>query len=91
MVQVATCTACAPPRLPPDVFSSLPDPVPDSTGEHYKSFKDLYGTSTSEKFRPTLSKGPKKSHGLPFQPNAQFARNVCETILCCECLKPRVL
>lgn len=91
---VSTCTICAPPRLPPEVFSSLhhlPDPVPDSTGEHYKSFEDLYGTSTTEKFLPSLLKGIKKSHGLPFQPNAQFARNVCETIQCCECLKRRVL
>ena len=90
----ATCTICAPPRLPPEVFSSLyhlPDPVPDCTGEHYKNFEEIYGTSTTEQFRPTLLKGVKKSHGLPFQPNAQFARNVCETIQCCECLKPRVL
>lgn len=36
-------------------------------------------------------KGTKKSHGLLFQPNAQFARNVCETVQCCECLKPGVL
>ena len=90
----ATCSICTPPRLPPEIFSSLhhlPDPVPDSTGEHYKNFEDLYGTFTTEKFRPTLLKGSKKSHGLPFQPNAQFARNVCVTIQCCECLKPRVL
>lgn len=89
-----TCTICTPPRLPPDVFSSLhylPDPVPDSTGEHYKCFEDLYGTPTTEKFCPSLLKSIKKSHGLPFQPNSQFARNVCQTIQCCECIKPRVL
>ena len=28
---------------------------------------------------------------MPFQPNAQFARCVCETLQCCEWLKPRVL
>ena len=28
---------------------------------------------------------------MPFQPNAQFARCVCETLQCSECLKPRVL
>ena len=88
------CSICAPPRLPAEVFETLhhlPDPVPDLTGEHYQEFETLYGTCTTEKYCPLLVEKSKKSHGMPFQPNTQFARCVCETLQCCECLKPRVL
>lgn len=88
------CSICAPPRLPAEVFETLhylPDPVPDVTGEHYKQFDTVYGTCTTERYCPSLVEKSKKSHGMPFQPNAQFARCVCETLQCSECLKPRVL
>ena len=88
------CSICAPPRLPAEVFKTvyhLPDPVPDVTGEHYLEFEALYGTCTTEKYCPSLTEKSKKSHGMPFQPNTQFARCVCETLQCCEYLKPRVL
>lgn len=57
---------------------------------HYKSFSDLYGTLTTEQHRPTLKNknASSSSHGIPFSPNAQTAR---ELILCSECLKPRVI
>ena len=32
----------------------LPDPVPDESEDHYKSFSDLYGTTTSEEHQPSL-------------------------------------
>ena len=89
-----TCSICRPPQLPVDIFDTLhhlPDPVPDSTGEHYKDFDDIYGSNTTEKHRPSLADSSRKPHGLPFQPNAQYAKNVNETIKCTECLKPRVL
>ena len=88
------CSICAPPRLPGEVFETLhylPDPVPDMTGEHYKEFEALYGTCTTEKYCPSLVEKSHKSHGMPFQPNAQFARCVCVTLQCSECLKPRLL
>ena len=88
------CSICAPPRLPGEVFETLhylPDPVPDMTGEHYKEFEALYGTCTTEKYCPSLVEKSHKSHGMPFQPNTQFARCVCVTLQCSECLKPRVL
>lgn len=89
-----TCSICCPPWLPADVFTTLhhlPDPVPDSTGEHYKDFADIYGSDTNEKHRPSLADSSRKPHGIPFQPSAQYAKNVNETIKCTECLKPRVL
>ena len=91
---LTACSICAPPQLPAEVFETLhhiPDPVPDVTGEHYKEFETLYGSCTMEKYCPSLVEKSRKSHGMPFQPNAQFARCVCKTLQCSECLKPRVL
>ena len=87
-----TCSIYNPPQLAAEVFSTLhhlSDPVPDITGEHYRNFEDLYGTPTSEKYRPSMTEGGRKPHELPLQPNAQYARNVGMTMQCCECLKPR--
>lgn len=84
------CSICRPPWLAQEVFRELhhlPDLVPEDC-LHYKSFSDLYGTLTSEQHRPSLKKNASLSHGIPFSPNAQTAR---EIILCCECLKPRVV
>lgn len=88
------CTICLPPQLPPDVFSTLPDPVtvPDPENyQHYKTFDDLYGTLTSKKHRPSLKDGRRQSHDMPFSPSGQTAANVGELILCSECLRPRVM
>ena len=79
-------------NLAAEVFSTLhhlSDPVPDITGEHYRNFEGLYGTPTSEKYRPSMTEGGRKTHESPLQPNAQYARNVGMTMPCCECLKPR--
>ena len=88
------CNICLPPRLQPDVFSTLaflPDPVP-ADDQHYKKFDDIYGTLTSEKHRPSLKdEGCKQSHDMPLSPSAQTAANVGELILCSECLRPRVM
>ena len=54
----AECKICTPVRLPASVFEQIhfiPDPVPDSGKEHYRSFSDLYGTPTIEKY-PRLYK-----------------------------------
>ena len=87
-----SCTVCKPPRLPADVVHSLhhiPDPVP--LGEHYRNFTDLYGTDTTEQYRPSLTKNSTKSHGMPFSPTAQYAKNVGTVMQCCECSKWRLL
>ena len=47
----------------------------------------LYKTLTTEQHQPTL-KNKSAPHGIPFNLNAQAAR---ELILCSECLKPRVI
>lgn len=92
----SSCDICKPPRLPQPVFQSLhhiPDPFPDSDGLHYKPFDILYGRSTTEQHRPSLQANSqhRKAHGMPFSPSAQTARTVSQTVLCLECLRPRVI
>ena len=74
------CSICSVPRLPSEIFKQLhhlPDPVAD--GEHYKPFEEMYGTSTTEKDRPSLrSDAERKGHGIPFSPNAQTTRRLVE-------------
>ena len=88
---VVECDICTPPRLPESVFQELyhiPDPIPGDDQQHYKPFSSVYGTLTTKKDRPSSKKEGKKGHGIPFNPSAQTARSL---ILCCECLRPRVL
>lgn len=85
------CEWCSDPRLPQEVFSTLnhlPDPIPN--GDHYEEFESIYGSQTDEKFRPSLIEAKEKSHGMPFSPTAQFAKNVGVVVQCEECGKWRV-
>lgn len=66
----------------------IPDPIPGDDQQHYKPFSNVYGTLTTEKDRPLSKKEGKKDNGIPFNPSAQTARSL---ILCCECLRPRVV
>ena len=88
----ADCSICKPPRLPPDIYGNihhLPDPIPD--GDKYKDFEEVYGSQTSEKHRLSLSSPGATTHGMPFSPSAQYAKNVKVVLQCGECLKWRVL
>ena len=95
---LASCSICKAPRLPEEVFRDLchlPDPTP-SDGEKFKSFNDVYKTNTFENFRPSLKVSMNEqtgvsSHGMPFSPSSQYAKNVEMVILCSQCDKPRVL
>jgi len=58
-----------------------------ATGEY---FDDLHGTPTTEMYRPSLTEGSRKASRIPFQLNAQYARNVCMSKQCCECIKPKL-
>ena len=85
------CSICQPPQLPQDVFNKLhhiPDPVPEND-QHYNSFAALHGTPTMERDGPSTKKeDSRKEHGILFNPNGQTAR---ATIMCSECLRPRVI
>ena len=91
-----TCFVCAPPRLPPEAFSTLhhlPYPLRSADGEHKLSFTKVCGKDTSEKNRSSLTDSChcRKLHGMPFNPNAQYAWYVNEYVICCDCDKPRIL
>ena len=86
-----SCTVCLSPRLNNGVFSTLshlPGPVPN--GEHYKSFDDIYGSTTSECHLPSLHEKEAKGHKIPFNPSAQTAKNTGILLICEECIKPRL-
>lgn len=87
-----SCLWCQKPRLPGEIFQTLhhlPDPTPQ--GEKYLDFKSLYGTDTSEIFRPSLSQSEQRGHGMPFSPSAQYAKSVGVVLQCDECQKWRVI
>ena len=89
---VADCKYCLPPQLEVEEFETLhhiPDPVPN--GERYHPFDKLYGTETSERYRPSLSSNTKADKGMPFNPTKQTALNVGHVIQCEECSKWRLL
>lgn len=83
-----TCSICKPVRLPPDVFATLHhllDPILGSEG-HFLPFQDVFGTSISEKYRPSLIR--KKSAVTPL---LQHAKNANVLLQCDECGKWRLV
>ena len=81
------CDICKPIRLPREVFdqiSFLPDPVPQDDG-HYKKFKDVFGTETTEDHRPSLQKRHYREKSVPFPVSVQHARNTNMVVQCEEC------
>lgn len=87
------CTICRPFRLPPSIFSEvhfLPDPEPGNDG-HYKMFDEVYGTPTSEVYRPSLQKCSARKKTLPFRATLQHVKNVDMMLLCEDCNMWRLL
>ena len=82
-------TICLPKRLPLDIFerlNHLPDPTPDPNNEgHYAKFNDVYGTEIMNEYMPSLHITASKSHGIPFNPFVQYAKNTGLTVKCMEC------
>ena len=83
------CEVCRPPRLPAEVFATLhqfPDPMKASSGDSFKEFQEVWGTTTTERDRPSY-KPPKSSGGKSaFRKSGETVR---ELVICGECLKPR--
>ena len=83
----ANCDICLPPKLGPDLFSTLnhlPDPVP-GTEEHYKKILDVFGTRTTEEHRPSSKKRSSKDKSLPFSASIQHVKNIDMMLMCDEC------
>ena len=71
-----------------DIFekiSHLPDPLPVTNQDHYKSFSESYAKPTTEEHRPSLKEGKKKDHGMPFSPSSQYATNTDTFLQCLQC------
>lgn len=88
------CSYCTenPPRntLP----EYLPYPMPDDSGDSYKEFSDIYGTPTSEAYRPSLisaRKGHTAEEVDEDKRNREYFKStkVKHFIKCVECGKPR--
>ena len=62
----------------------LPEPVPGDDG-HYLCFDSVYGTTTSENHRPSLSQAKKRKKTLPFIASIQHAKNTNLMVECVEC------
>ena len=51
------CLTCLPVRLPAEVFEKihiLPAPILDTSKEHYQKFTSVYGSTPTEKDKPSL-------------------------------------
>ncbi|POG58110.1 hypothetical protein GLOIN_2v1848933 [Rhizophagus irregularis DAOM 181602=DAOM 197198] len=64
-----TCSYCKPIHLPSSVFNNLnflPDPIPsrDNT-DHYMPFQNVYGTETTEEYRPTYMQSQANAEPIP--------------------------
>ena len=84
---VSSCSLCRPVRMPREAFdtlSFLPDPVPGEEG-HYRPFDDVFGTPTSEEFRPSLQTSKSKQRTMPFSPSVQHVKNADIVVQCEEC------
>ncbi|CAG8705455.1 28130_t:CDS:2, partial [Racocetra persica] len=64
-----SCLYCKPIRLPIHKFnmlSFLPDPIPSKDNiDHYAAFQNIYGTKTTEEYRPTYMQSQEKSEPIP--------------------------
>jgi hypothetical protein len=96
----SNCTICKPVKSNLEKFKKihfLPDPVPNINQTKYKSFNELYGTNTTESYRPSLiqlTKNKQKEKilcSMGFNASAQCAKNTGFVIQCSECNKWRVL
>lgn len=82
----SSCHICKPVRLPPDIFrklSHIPHPVLGDDS-HYKSFSDVFGTTTKESC-PSFDLKKKKKNSLPFTGCLQHVKNSGLVIQCSEC------
>ncbi|CAG8822195.1 23673_t:CDS:2, partial [Gigaspora margarita] len=86
-----SCLYCKPIRLPPHEFcnlSFLPDPIPlKDNANHYATFQQVYGTKTTEEFRPTYIQSRMKSESIPKY--ILVAEKIRDYIECENCRKRR--
>ena len=67
--------------------------MPDGTNDHYKSFDQLYGTETTEKYRPSLNQGEDREGLEENKKHIDVLKQakVRGAVECAECDKPRLV
>ena len=96
---IDSCTICSPVRLPPEVFNTLrhfPHPTPGNDDDHYLPFSQVFGTITSEEYRPSYkrraaSESKRVKRKLSFYASVQHVRNSQLMIQCMECNQWRLI
>ena len=92
----SNCTICKPVRLPSNIFNKLhhiPHPVPGEDG-HYLSFTRVFGSATTEEYRPSFkpSSKPKRSkRKLPYYASVHHVKNAKLMVQCAECKMWRLI
>uniref|UniRef100_U9UYI2 Uncharacterized protein n=1 Tax=Rhizophagus irregularis (strain DAOM 181602 / DAOM 197198 / MUCL 43194) TaxID=747089 RepID=U9UYI2_RHIID len=86
-----TCSYCKPIRLPSSEFNNLnflPDPIPsrDNT-DHYMPFERVYGTETTEEYRPTYMQT--QANAEPISKSILIGGKIRFYINCEDCRKRR--
>ena len=84
---VLSCSLCRPVQTAQELFdtlSFLPDPVPGQQS-HYHQFNNVYGTTTSEEFRPSLQTSKGRQRTMPFSLSVQHVKEADIMVQCEEC------
>ncbi|XP_073720261.1 uncharacterized protein [Misgurnus anguillicaudatus] len=95
---------CSVPVLPPEKMIWLPDPMPDSSGDHYLTLAEVMGKDTVDAHRPSAQQSHKNklaacvdffmSDALEKQQKESgmfTAQHALAVVSCMECSKPRVI
>ena len=83
-----------PARLPQELFEGLtilPEPLLDSSKNHYREFNELYRTETSERDRPSLKYCLEANVNDTENKELLSSQRVRDIITCTNCLKPRCI
>jgi len=83
----AECYIYKPVRLELSVFQTIhnfPGPT-QAENDHYKSFSDIYGQTTTEEHHPSLKKRLSKKKTLPFYGKLRHVKNANLMLECEEC------
>ena len=94
--KTSTCRYCSehPVRLNEDVFDSLqfiPAPLLDASREHFQTFEQVYGSTVTEKDRPSLKYSLELIDEDKLHKDVLVGQKVRAVVKCALCDKPRCL
>ena len=86
------CNICKPPRMDDQDFKSLnhlPDPTPGTYDQHYKQFREVFDTKTTQDAMPLPKTSTNYRNKIPFNPAKQHVSITHLMIGCKKCNKQR--